>query len=480
MPVIRQALISTLGNKLDHSIDPMTVVARGAAYYASTVQRISSHPAPAAAQVKAAPARGTIELKLSHERASGTLQSPVAGVIPKGAEIAQIKIDSQGGAWSSGWVPVHENRFAAEVMLTAGKQVTRFLIIARAANGSAIAISPANFSIAYPLPAEARKTYRVDRTLRQSDYEATLPIKFWEIEVSDDPQEKWWAGCVHIRAEKLRRPLTEGTEIELTVKIDKSRKMTVEVFIPMLNQGFSDDVFVPDPPTTRNQLQQQLDLCFERIGKVYQTIYAAARDDLRDRADAVQFKLEVIAEQLAEEQARGNTDPDALLGPTATLRKVQLVVIQLEEQLESERHLSPFVIKLKSEHRWTGHIVEDHGSAIDKETFARLSGQLERYIESDDQRGLKFISEQLNELQWKILYTQEWYWERIHSFMKQPGRRFVNQNQAGKWLKTADDAAARSDFPALRSALCELDKLCPPDQLETAKEQAMQSGLKGA
>ncbi len=38
MPVVRAALVFLLGDKLDYSIDPMTVVARGAALYASTLE----------------------------------------------------------------------------------------------------------------------------------------------------------------------------------------------------------------------------------------------------------------------------------------------------------------------------------------------------------------------------------------------------------------------------------------------------------
>ena len=44
------------------------------------------------------------------------------------------------------------------------------------------------------------------------DIDGVLPIKFWEIEVSDDPQEKWWAGCVLVRADRIKRPIPEGTE----------------------------------------------------------------------------------------------------------------------------------------------------------------------------------------------------------------------------------------------------------------------------
>jgi molecular chaperone DnaK len=283
---------------------------------------------------------------------------------------------------------------------------------------------------------------------------------------------------VHVRSEELRRPLTEGSDIELTVKIDKSRKMTVEVFIPSINQGFSDEVFVPDPPTTRDQLQQQLDLFFERVARVYRTIYACERDDLTEQADAIQFKLEVIAEQLAEEQARGNTDPDALLDPTETLRKLQHVLTRLEKQLEAERHLSPLAIKLKSKLPWITHIVEENGTELDKETLARLTGQMDRYIESNDQRGLKFVADEIYDLAGTIVHGQAWYWQDWLDYMKQGRRRFVNQSQADKWIKSADAASDKKDLPALRSAVVELQKLWPPDQLEAAREQAMQSGLK--
>jgi molecular chaperone DnaK len=509
MPVVRAALSEVLGNKLDYSIDPMTVVARGAALYASTIERTTASPV---AIPVARPIPGAVAVKLNHERAAGTAQSPVAGVLAAPNEISQIKIDSEGGVWTSGWISPQQNRFAMNVMITPRAGVTRFKLAARSATGAEVAVSPNEFSIASmlpmaapplphtiaielsssngivtfdpvfkrhsPLPAQASKTYRADRKLRQSDIDETLPIKFWEIEVSDDPQEKWWAGCVHIRAEKLRRPLMEGAEIELTVKIDKSRKMTVEVFIPSINQGFTDEVFVPDPPTTRDQLQRQLDLMFERVQRVYQLIYAGGRDDLTEQADALQFKLEVVAEQIAEEQARGNTDPDALLSPTGSLRLVQPRLTQLEKQLEAERHLSPAAIKLKSKMSWINYLVQENGTELDKQTFAGLSTQLERYIEKDDQRGIKFIAEQANTLAGSIVHGQHWYWEGWFATLKRDRRRFVNQVQADNLIKSADAALERKDLPGLRTTVIDLQKLLPADELEKAQEQAMQPGVK--
>jgi molecular chaperone DnaK len=515
MPAVRGALVSVLGEKLDHSIDPMTVVAQGAALYASTVERTTSAPDGPAAGASAAP-RGAVTIQLNHERASGTLQSPVAGIVPAGSGLHEVKMDAEGGVWSSGWLAVKGGRFVTEVMLTPGKAVTRFVVSGRTATGAAVAVVPGEFAVAYmlpmaapplphtvaielapgtgqagfdpvfkrhtPLPAEARRTYRADRTLRPSELDATLPIKFWEIEVSEDAGERWWAGCVHIRADKLKRPLMEGADIELTVKIDKSRKMTVDVFVPQLNQGFTDDVYVPDPPTTRGQLQDQLDLCFERISQVFRAVYAADREDLRERAAVIQTRLEVIAEQVAQEHSRRKTsggDPDALLAPTDQLRQLRMAITSLEEQLDADLRQSPYTTKLRADHRWTEGLVERHGTASQREQFERLSGQFTRYLEANDHRGLKFVEEQMRMLRVELVWEQPGFWESQLSWMQSPGRRFVNAEEAGVWMRKAEGARERQDLPALREAVNRLWMLQPPDTVEAAKEQAMQSGLKG-
>jgi molecular chaperone DnaK len=399
-----------------------------------------------------------------------------------------------------------------EVLLTPGQAVTSFRVSGRTGTGQTIAVCPDQFAISFmlpmgapplphtiaveldsgdtrdhfdpvfkrhtPLPAEARKVYRADRPLRPSEVGATLPIKFWEIDVSDDPQEKWWAGCVHVRADKLKRPLSEGAEIDITVRIDKSRKMTVEVFIPLLNQGFADDVFVPDPPTARTQLQQQLDVCFERVNRLFLAVYSADCADVAGKLEAIQFKLEVIAEQVTEEQARGNPDPDAFVGPTETLRKIRILLTQLEDQIEGHGQMAPEVLKLRSQLSWTSHVVENHGSSFDKETLARLTEQFDQYATAKDLRGLKYVEEQALELRANILVHQRWFYDGLLTQAKQPGVHFLNQAEARKLIKQADDAAAHNDFQTLRRSINELYALQPPDVLETAREQAMRSGLK--
>jgi molecular chaperone DnaK len=511
MPILRAALQSEIGAKLDHSLDPMTVVSQGAALYASTQPR-TVIPASAATAAQPAGASGAIPLELHHERASGSAQSPVAGSVQPSAGVHEVKIDADGGFWTSGWVAVTNGKFVIDVMLNDRKPATQFTVSARDRKGRALTVAPDKFTVAYmlpmaapplphtiaveltdthgqttydaifkrhcPLPAEARRSYKADRTLRPSDPEATLPIKFWETEISDDPQERWWAGCIHVRADRIKRPIVEGSELELTIKIDPSRKMTVEIFVPLLNESFSEGVYIPDPPTARSQLQQQLDICFERLEVVRRLIYENDRDDLIDRARALQSRLESIAEQSAEAARRGSADPDAALAPVDALRKIRLQLAQLEEQLDTsvESELSR---KVRALARSSVYLVENHGTEADKQELAKLQEQLEKYARAGDPRGLKYVQERLYALRSPILCRLPSHWEGWLSFLKQPGRLFLNHQEAQVWITKAELAQSKGDLPGMRDAINKACEFLPPDKLEQARDQVAQSGLRG-
>jgi molecular chaperone DnaK len=519
MPALRAALTAGLGVRLDHSLDPMTVVAHGAALYASTIERTTAAPsvatsaAAAGAGVPAAPSpSGVVPVQLAYERASGTLQSPVAGVIDVAAAVSEIKIDAAGGFWTSGWLPVVDGAFHTDVLLHDVKPVTHYTLTARDKVGNLVRLEPAEFTVTYmlpmaapplphtiavelstsqgvtqfepvfrrhsPLPAEARKTYRADRTLRPSELSATLPIKFWEIEVSDDPQERWWAGCVHVRADWIKRPIPEGAELELTIKIDMSRKLSVELFIPLLNQSFTHDVYLPDPPSARSQVQEQLDLCFERLNRVREEVYANERDELVPQFERVELMAEDIAERINADLREGcATDPDASLDPTDSLRKLRLQLTRLEEQLNLAA-TSSIARRLRWQVPYIDRTVTNHGTDSDRALFARLRDQYDRYTEADDARGLTWVHGQIWAIHRNVVEDKLWYWQECLTNLKEPGRKFLNQEQAARAITDADAANARGDLPALRSAVRRGWALQPGDQVENAMEQAAPSGLR--
>ena len=146
MPYLRAALGEHLKAPVNYSLDPMTVVARGAAVYAQTVESTLSTKLSAGA---AEP--GIINVQLAFDPVSSSLQTVVAGRMQEGAPSGtEVRIESKAGYWTSGWTPVKEGYFELEVMLQEGK-ICPFYLFIRNGQGETLNVEPGEFTIRHGL-----------------------------------------------------------------------------------------------------------------------------------------------------------------------------------------------------------------------------------------------------------------------------------------------------------------------------------------
>jgi hypothetical protein len=152
---------------------------------------------------------------------------------------------------------------------------------------------------------------------------------------------------------------------------------------------------------------------------------------------------------------------------------------QIEEQLGVGSMASALVRKLRYQVPYVGRIVDAHGNDSSRREFKRLEDQYQRYADADDPRGLKWIHEQIWLLHWVVVDDQIWYWREVMANLKRPGERFVNREEAMKVIAEGERAQEAGDLRGLRSACLRAWALQPKEQVEAAKEQAAQSGLRG-
>ncbi|HEX8336592.1 MAG TPA: Hsp70 family protein, partial [Pyrinomonadaceae bacterium] len=144
MPRVREALAAHLGAPVDSTLDPMTVVARGAAVYASTVER----SAPPSVGVRAEAKGAGLSVRLAYDPLTAEPRSRVAGKLSgKGSDSAlEVKVDAEGGFWTSGWLPARDGFFETALVLQEGR-LNRFALSVRDAKGRAREVSPGEFQI---------------------------------------------------------------------------------------------------------------------------------------------------------------------------------------------------------------------------------------------------------------------------------------------------------------------------------------------
>ncbi|HEX8635576.1 MAG TPA: Hsp70 family protein [Pyrinomonadaceae bacterium] len=551
MPYVRRQLGDALGAKVDYSLDPMTVVAHGAAIYGATVERAAGAPRVAAASDK-------LSVRLAYDPVSASLEAAVAGKIggARAGEAREVKLDTDNNFWTSGWHALNDNYFEIPLVLQEGKN-NRFLLSVRDAEGRALSIEPSEFSVRHGLmisapplphtisvelvrpdgtielspvfprrtllPAEKTLSYRAATTLRPSDAESSLAIKLWEGEAQGEPQANNWVGNMHIWSSHIRRPIPEGAEIQLHLKIDASRLITVEVFVPHLNATFSERVYIPqdeEPDYLKlwesvpheiesyllrlSLLEGQLLISDSLSGAAEsfdfpEVLYdagelpppsltsetekqasAPAAGDHSPQAeiDRMRRELEDLDIEITLQRSGGmSPDADAAKGIVERAREIRVRLANLERRAGGSAKTSRAAeaAMLASE---TREYVENYGTESQKVRFAALARELERAVARDDARGVQKLKGALKSLRGQILYAQDWFWREWFEYFQRPGRAFVNGEEAAQWIAQGTEAMQTGDQAKLEEAVRRLWKLEPVAETAADKERSARPGLK--
>jgi molecular chaperone DnaK len=151
-PYFREVILSEFG-KAECRLDPLTVVAAGAALYAST-QRMPSSSTRAAARGSA------VSLNIAYQPVSSDLDADIGIAIeplPPGATVTVLRVD---GGWSSGAIPVPASGKLLTTVVLRPKRVNSFEVQLNDARGSRISADESSFSITQGLVVAQATTSR--------------------------------------------------------------------------------------------------------------------------------------------------------------------------------------------------------------------------------------------------------------------------------------------------------------------------------
>ena len=299
-PVLRGMLEKQIC-KPDTSVDPMTVVSRGAALYASTIELSET----VKEQTRD---RSKIQLEIGHEASTVELNEYVTlkilkdkteGSIPDQVYAEVIRSDK---AWSSGKVLINEIGEVVETQLIEGK-TNAFEVTLYDGRGNLLESEPKSFTIiqgskignatlAYNFGIEIKKRdtgkmafetvkgleknksfpatgtrngLKTQKQIRPGMADDFIRIPLFE---GGDGAENTRAfyndhiADIRISGTDLPRLLPENSDVDLTISIDRSEKITVTAYFPYLD--FSHEVVVESKRTSidtyflQNELRKAL------------------------------------------------------------------------------------------------------------------------------------------------------------------------------------------------------------------------------
>ncbi|MEO5930672.1 MAG: Hsp70 family protein [Candidatus Kapaibacterium sp.] len=506
MPIVREALASAFNTPLDFSIDPMTVVAQGAAIYAATSPR-TVIPA-------SAPVADTVALTLAYEPVWPETTSLVMGKInteSSGGSAAEIFIETESGRWNSGWLPIRNGAFDAVVSLLEGK-TERFRISLRGEPGRELTARPDSFSIRHglllsepplphsigaeivrqdgisefdvifprstPLPASKIITYKANRTLKPGSGEY-IAIKLWEGEFSD-PATNTFVGALKIASNDIRRPLHEGSDIELSVTINTSRQMEVHAFVPSLGEHFQENVYVAqenDPNLLEKvaNLDYDIEECREKIDLLDR---AARRNDSYDLLAKLKV-LRVEADDLwveYDEYRQGEKEPDDARRIYQKFKSLSGRTGDLERKISPTDRFQVAMTSLMEIRSEAEVVIGLYGNPVDKVEWERLCKDADEQIRREDARGLERLTDEFRRLRWRIVVMQDWFWENQLTYLRH--RSFRDPAAAQRHLESGRQALEQKNESRLREAVRGLWGLLPEDEEVVEQKRVMESGIR--
>lgn len=499
-PSVQERVAADLCTAVEFSIDPITVVARGAAVFASS-QRLEAPAEPTAA--------GAYSLQLEYEPVGSDIEPMVGGKVtaPAGTSAVGLRVEivDVRSQWRSGTIALAENgTFMTEVHAEKGRKC-EYEIILSDATGKRLPCSPDRFAytvgmvITSPplthnlgvamannkplwffrkgdaLPGRKQHVLYTAVHLRRgetagNDNVIRIPI----VEGTNDSKadRNRLIGHLEIQPDdkRVKRDIPLGSEIEVSIEIDTSRTTTTRAFIPIVDEEFKD-VFRPGVVAkSPKELEGEFDAEIKRL------------DSLRAKADDVadskihnalsRIEGEQIIETVQRQVAAAQGDPDAQGEADRRLLDLKAAVDSVEGAME----WPSLVREAREQVRATREVVEAHGQQSEKERLNKLEADVEKAIESERLELLQARLEDLRELGAGVVVRQPDFWVGYLQYLEERRAHMRDQAAANKLFMQAQRAITGNDFESLKAAVRQLIALLPADEQEAAEARGRFGG----
>ena len=478
MPSLRNRVREALGARFGEGLDPMTLVAQGAAIYAAT--------AGLDAKTGTAADEEGRRIWLQYPAMSSDLTPHVVGRLVDAGPAAEgvvIKLVRGDGQWTSEAATVDgEGAFVVTVDLVARKPNV-FRVEATTAAGAKIKVSPSTFTIVQgmtisdpPLSrtvgvALANNTVRVyfergaplpaRRTFIQHTVESVakgstgsllkIPIVQGELEQAHLCR---LVGTLEIGGALVKASLPAGSPIELTLELDRGGHLSARALVPSLGQVFEEVAHLLVPDATPESLTATLTAMRGRVKEL-------RSDALRRDATRVLGKLAFADATLSEIEtdvaaARGG---DADAGQKA--RRSLLEVDGMLEECEADKRWPEIDEEAKNAVAYASLLVARYGTPAEQQLLNEATLAVEKARAGRQPVELQRQLRVVRNLRAAAFHRDPKAWERLFEAAASEADRATDIVKAQALVREGRKAAERGDTQALRPIVEKLWELLP-------------------
>ncbi len=491
-PVLRKMLSQQIRTP-DTSVDPMTVVSKGAALYASTIDVSEEIREQTRDKTK-------IQLEIANEPSTvetevyvpvKILEDKTEGTIPDKVFVEIIRSDN---AWSSGKIEINTIGEVVELLLNENKNNV-FNVVLYDDKGNILECEPSSFSIiqgskisnatlAYNIGIEVKdkvtgkivfrsikgleknkslpavgtinglKTQQPVRPGMVSDY---IKIPIYEGEHAADGTRAIYnehVSDIIITGNDLPALLPENSDIDLTIKVDRSQKISVTAYFPYLDFTYETIVESTRSSIETSWLENEIEKTKRSLRKL--------KRDANNQADLK--KLQELEEDIKELERIFNNnknDVDTKQEVLSNLRKALKAIDEINDATEWPRMEK----KLKEEFDRLELANKDLGNEKTTQMVHQFRSQLDEIIATQD---IKLGSVLLQEIE--SLYVQLTLIYQLIGFIRHVNNNFgsFNWKDSRKARSLINEAlqiiSEEPEVSKLHPIVVSLINLLPPEE----------------
>jgi molecular chaperone DnaK len=487
MPYLRERLADSaegLGIPIEFSVDPMTVVARGAAIFAGTQQIVRT--------TSKAPTKGVISLSLEFTPVGTDTEPPISGKAsaPDVGDFRGYTVEFARPGWKSGKIELSREGTFYGTLFVETRGRTEFEIHIRDPKGSrcrtdlttvaytvgiTISEQPLTATVGLelaggkfdrlilkgtPLPAKKRRTYKNVVGVFPQAGTGCIRTRLLQGE-NDHARRNHKIGELTIRPDQVGRPVPAGSDVEILLEIDESQHFYLKAFIPILDEEFPVDWDYHQPSPSLQILKSEYAIELERLAKIAEQAKALGNSaalaalEAIDRQGVVR-ELETLLHAAADDQ-------DALETARHRLLDLQIGLDAVEEDL----NWPALVEQAKQEIQLTKKDIESAGNDGDKREAREIERELKAALQAKDGDVTRNRMEALSRVRFRVLARDPRFWVRWFQWCEERKSEVRDPAVGAKLLAQGHRAMQNNDLELLRSAVRQLlDQMPEREQKE--------------
>ena len=487
-PYFREILKASLGIPIDYSVDPLTVVAKGAAVFAGTQKLDAKLLKPAQA--------GEFQIDLKYKPVGHETDPIVGGKVssPSGNSVEEFTIElvNKKSQWRSGRITLRSdgafmlnlhadkgerNNFSIELFDASGSQqktVPDHLVYTVGAvieeqpliNTIGVALAGNDWDrLALKgsgLPLKIKRNYRTAKPIKVGETDAAITIPLIEGD-NERADRNRLIGSYNVTSELIKRDLPAGSEVEITLKIDASRLITVVAYVPDLDEEFEHQFDLRKVKISPAIISDD----FESELKRLRSLMSQAQDTQDDKVsdELVNLRSSDLVKEIKEAVAASNGDPDAA-------EKAEKRLLELKLKLDAAEAVLKWPALVAEINDWLedlNKLVAQHGSDEQQDRYDQLIKETDEIINRKEVDRLNKKLKQVQDLYYQILFSLSSFWVNQFRQLENKRSQMTDSNKADHLFDMGQRYLQEDNANGIRNVVNQLWELLPRQVAEAVK-----------